>query len=284
MVTDAHDRGLQVAADVIPSSLSHRRRSDRMLEALMVFYPGAFDYSLDQLKGLLHDDKSRAEILDRVSFFNNNKSQVVIVRAETDKHRANVGKSVAEIARGLNRDPGDLYLEMVLDEQNPVVFTFDGDVRERRLRGARPDRSGQQPVAEGYWTRHRLFGPGSDSIPIDKGDPYGWYEQQRRGAFPAYLKLANQNEVPLEEALMKATSLPARQFQLLDRGLISPGKVADLMVFDPTGYGFPTPSEADPNDPFAMATGVHHVIVNGEMVLRDGKLTQNRPGKVLLKS
>ena len=284
MVTDAHDRGLQVAADVIPSSLSHRRRSDRMLEALMVFYPGAFDYTLDQLKNLLRDEKSRAEILDRVSFFNNNKSQVVIVRAETDKHRANVGKSVTKLAQELNREPGDLYLEMVLDEQNPVVFTFDGDVRERRQRGARPDRSGQQPVAEGYWTRHRLFGPGSDSIPIDKGDPYGWYEQQRRGAFPAYLKLAKQNEVPLGEALMKATSLPARQFQLLDRGLISPGKVADLMVFDPAGYSFPTPSEADPNDPFAMATGVHHVVVNGEVILRDRKLTQNRPGKVLLKS
>ncbi len=284
MVTDAHARGLQVAADVIPSSLSHRRRSDRMLEALMVFYPGAFDYSLDQLKNLLRQAETRAEILDRVSFFNNNKSQVVIVRAETDKHRPNVGKSVAEMARGLDREPGDLYLEMVLDEENPVVFTFDGDVRERTRRRPRPGRSGQPPVPEGYWTRHRLFGPGSDSIPIDKDDPYGWYEQQRRGAFPAYLKLARQNEVELEVAIMKATSLPARQFQLPERGLISRGKVADLMVFDPTSYSFPTPSEADPNDPFAMATGVRHVIVSGEMILRDKQLTQKRPGRVLLKT
>lgn len=284
MVSQAHRQGLQVAADVIPSSLSHRRRSDRMVEALMVFYPGAFDYSLEELEGLLRESHTRKQVLENTRFFNNDKSEVVIVRAITPKYQPHMGKSVAELAKEQGKDAGELYVEMVLDRENPVVFTFDGDIRQMEGRSSRRSRRFREEelLPEGYWTTHPLFGPGSDSIPVDMEDPYGWYEQQRRGAFPAYLRLARKHNVPLEEAIMKATSLPARQFHLSDRGLISKGKVADLMVFDLDAYDFPTPEEQDPNEPFAMASGVLHVLVNGRPVLRDGELTGEMPGKVLI--
>src|SRR5207249_9620400 len=126
LVDGAMKRGLEVAVDIIPQSVSHRRASDRMLEALMVFYPGVFDYSAPQLKELLHSDTTKADILKTVSFFNNDKEQVVVVRALTPKNEANVGKSVAAIARTRGKDPSDVYVEMVLDERNPVIFTFDG--------------------------------------------------------------------------------------------------------------------------------------------------------------
>jgi len=47
----------------------------------------------------------------------------------------------------------------------------------------------------GFWTTHARFGPGSDSIPVDMNDPYGWYEHQRRGAFAGYFKQARANGV-----------------------------------------------------------------------------------------
>ncbi len=136
VVTEGNKHGIvPVLADVIPQSLSHRRASDRMVEALMVFYPNVFDYSRDQLKALLVSDK-RAEILKSVQFFNGNKEQVVIVRALTAKHQADVGKSVADLAKGLGKDPNDVYIDLILDEANPVVFTFDGNRTEGRGRGA----------------------------------------------------------------------------------------------------------------------------------------------------
>ncbi len=284
MVSDAHRRGLEIAADVIPQSVSHRRASNRMIEALMVFYPGAFDFTEGQLKDLLNDPEKRAEITGKISFFNNDKANVVIVRALTPKHEADVGRSIEELAAAQGKDPNDLYVELVLDEANPVVFTFDGNRREARRD---PDdrlvkRYGEGNVAPaGFWTTHRLFGPGSDSLPVDPDEPYGWYEHQRRGAFVGYLTQARAQEVPLEAAIMRATSLPAQQFRLLDRGLISTGKAADLMVFNPDAYSFPSPAESDVNDPFPLASGVSAVLVNGATVLADGQLTGARSGRVL---
>jgi N-acyl-D-amino-acid deacylase len=113
-------------------------------------------------------------------------------------------------------------------------------------------------------------------------EPYGWYEHQRRGAFPGYLKQARKQGVSLEAAIMRATALPAQQFRLMDRGLITTGKIADLMVFDPERYSFPLPSESDPNDPFPMASGVTDVVVDGVPILLKGKLTGSKPGRVLV--
>ena len=282
LVTSANARGLTVLADVIPQSLSHRRASDRMLEALMVFYPGAFDYSRQQLRDLLQSDK-RAEILKSVQFFSNNKEQVVIVRALTPKHQDNVGKSVAEIAKGLNKAADDVYVDLILDEANPVVFTFDGNRREGRGGEGRGGRGGAEAaLPPGAWTKHPQFGPGSDSLPVDMDEPYGWYEHQRRGAFVGYFSQAKANGVALEEAVRKATSMPAAQFRLKDRGSLEKGRVADVMVFDPDKYSFPSPAESDPNDPHPVASGVSAVVVNGTIVLQNGSLTGKKPGRVIL--
>ena len=284
MVTAASQRGVRVAADVIPQSLSHRRRSNRMIEALMVFYPGAFDKSDEELRAMLLDPVKRKDIVSRTNFFNNDKAQVVIVRAETPRFKPHVGKSIADLGRELGKDPNDLYVEMVLDRRDTVVFTFDGNTRQMSAgnEAALAKQYGQDNLLpEGYWTRHRLFGPGSDSIPVDKADPYGWYEQQRRGAFPGYFRLARAQDVTLETRVEQAAALPARQFNLSDRGTLEKGKAADLIVLDPEAYAFPAPSDADPNDPGGLATGVSTVVVNGITVLLNGVLTGRRPGRVL---
>jgi N-acyl-D-aspartate/D-glutamate deacylase len=247
----------------------------------MVFYPGAFDHSRQQLRDLLQSDK-RAEILKSVSFFSNNKEQVVIVRALTPKHQDHVGKSVADIARTMGKEPNDVYVELILDEANPVVFTFDGNRTEGRGGRGGGGRGGENPLPPGTWTKHRQFGPGSDSLPVDMDEPYGWYEHQRRGAFVGYFKQAKANGIALEEAVRKATSMPAAQFRLKDRGILQKGRVADVMVFDPEKYSFPTPAESDPNDPHPVASGVSTVVVNGVVVLRQGALTGKKPGKVLV--
>jgi N-acyl-D-amino-acid deacylase len=285
LVSDANRRGIVTCADIIPQSTSHRRASNRMVEALMVFYPGVFDAEEEQLKSLVRNPKTRAEITKTIQFFNNDKNDVVIVRALTSKNQSNVGKSIAQLAKAAGKDPNDYYIEMILDEGNPVVFAFDGDRRESSGQGRGGGRGQQNPadqVPPGFWTTHARFGPGSDSIPVDMDDPYGWYEHQRRGAFPGYFRQARNQNVPLEQAVQRATQLPAEQFRIKDRGIIAKGKVADLMVFSPDTYSYPTPAESDPNDPHPVATGVLHVLVGGVPVLADGKLTGQKPGKVLM--
>jgi dihydroorotase/N-acyl-D-amino-acid deacylase len=84
----------------------------------------------------------------------------------------------------------------------------------------------------------------------------------------------------VEEAVRKMTSLPARRLNLRDRGLIRPGMKADLVAFDPAGVR----DTATFEKPMAYPEGIPYVLVNGQVVLDNGKRTRRRPGRPLLHS
>jgi N-acyl-D-amino-acid deacylase len=81
----------------------------------------------------------------------------------------------------------------------------------------------------------------------------------------------------LEDAIRRMTSLPARTFRFRDRGLISSGYAADLVLFDP--------ERVQDNATYAMphqfSTGIDYVFVNGRIAVEDGKPTDTRSGRVL---
>jgi N-acyl-D-amino-acid deacylase len=76
------------------------------------------------------------------------------------------------------------------------------------------------------------------------------------------------------------TSLPASVFRLEDRGVIREGAAADLVIFDPAGIT----DRATYRNPHQLAEGVSHVIVNGVVVLDDGRFTDALPGRVLTRA
>jgi len=81
----------------------------------------------------------------------------------------------------------------------------------------------------------------------------------------------------LEEAVRKMTSFPAARLALRDRGLVRPGIKADLVVFDPETVR----DRATYEQPHRYAEGVSLVLVNGQVVLDEGGMTDARPGRVL---
>jgi N-acyl-D-amino-acid deacylase len=83
--------------------------------------------------------------------------------------------------------------------------------------------------------------------------------------------------ISLEDAVRRMTSLPAQKFGLRDRGLIREGMAADIVIFD----------EKEVKDistydkPHAYSTGFRYVLVNGIVVVEEGKHTGARGGKAL---
>jgi N-acyl-D-amino-acid deacylase len=121
------------------------------------------------------------------------------------------------------------------------------------------------------------FGPtmiGSDGLPHDASPhPRLWGTFPRvLGHYGRGLKL-----FPLEQAVHKMTGLTARNFGLPDRGELREGAFADLVLFDPETID----AAATYESPVAPARGIEAVIVNGQVVWRDGRCTGATPGRVL---
>ena len=76
--------------------------------------------------------------------------------------------------------------------------------------------------------------------------------------------------------MRRMTSASAQRFNLVDRGVIREGLVADLVLFDGA-----IEDRATFDDPVQLATGVSHVFVYGEAVLADGEPTGRRPGRLI---
>jgi len=87
-----------------------------------------------------------------------------------------------------------------------------------------------------------------------------------------------QKVIGLEEAVRKMSGYPAQRLKLWDRGLLRPGMKADVVVFDPGKVG----DRATYEQPHQYSAGFSEVIVNGKLALHEGKVTAERPGRVLL--
>ena len=81
----------------------------------------------------------------------------------------------------------------------------------------------------------------------------------------------------LEEAIRRMTSLPAQKFRLSDRGLLRTGMAADIVIFNEKEVQDLSTFEK----PHQYARGFQYVIVNGGLVVENGKHTGVRSGKSL---
>ena len=87
----------------------------------------------------------------------------------------------------------------------------------------------------------------------------------------------SQRVLRLEDAVRRMSALPANRLKLEDRGLLRPGMKADIAIFDAKTVG----DRATFPEPHHYAVGYRDVLVNGKLVLREGKITEERPGRVL---
>jgi N-acyl-D-amino-acid deacylase len=81
----------------------------------------------------------------------------------------------------------------------------------------------------------------------------------------------------LEEAIRRMTSLAAQKFQLKDRGLLKEGMAADIVIFDESMVS----DKATFEQPHQYSVGFQYILVNGKLVVEDGKHNKTRSGVAL---
>jgi N-acyl-D-amino-acid deacylase len=107
----------------------------------------------------------------------------------------------------------------------------------------------------------------------EKSHPRAWGSASRiLGKYVREEKL-----LTLEEAVRKMTSLPASRMRFPDRGIVRAGFAADLVAFDPVTVR----ERSTFADPLHYSEGVPYVVVNGKLVVDGGRITSERPGRIL---
>ena len=182
-----------------------------------------------------------------------------------DKYRY---KSLEYIGKELGRDPADVAWDILLKAapKNRAMALFfmmsEGDI---------------EMALKAPW-----MGIGSDAGAAERlgeMDAIGLPHPRAYGNFPRLIAeyVRKRQVVTLEDAVRKLTSLPATRMHQFDRGALREGLWADLTIFDFDRIQ----DNATYENPVAVPTGIDYVLVNGEIVVDDGKHTGAKPGKVL---
>lgn len=174
------------------------------------------------------------------------------------------GRRLSAIAAEQGKDEIEALLDIVLDDpsMSAIYFMIDEDNLQLGLRQpwVSIGSDSESPAAEPPWTAQpthpRAYGAFSRFL----------------GRYCRDLRL-----VPLAEAVRRMTSQPADTLRLAGRGRLTAGSFADVVVFDPAVIT----DHATYEQPHQYATGVRHVIVNGQPVVQDGAFTGALPGRRL---
>ena len=168
------------------------------------------------------------------------------------------GRTLGDVCAEEDRDLVDTLCDLLLDEGLCLNQVTPGP----HLDGIR------------RFYRHPLAMVGTDSTFVGRKPSPRSY-----GSYPRILGQFVRDEaiLGLEEAIAKMTSMPADRLGLRDRGRIANGLVADLVVFDPATVR----SNATYEEPRRYPDGIEHVLVDGTIVVEDGRHTGATPGRAL---
>src|SRR3954463_7443151 len=262
----ARARGLDVTANQYPYT-----RASNGLDSCLPLWAreGGFDKALPRLTDPASRERIKKDMDDANAttwenqWYGANGGEGVMLSSVLNRDLAKYeGLTLAQIGKAMGKDPRDAVIDLVIadrGESSVITSIMDEDDVRTAL-------------------KHPLVGVGTDSgaqaedgrLSESKSHPRAW------GSFPRILGryVRDEHLLTLEEAIRKMTSQAADRVHLNDRGVLRPGLIADLTIFDPAAIR----DESTFEDPRHYSTGVRHVFVNGRRTLADGVMTAERPG------
>jgi N-acyl-D-aspartate/D-glutamate deacylase len=191
---------------------------------------------------------------------------IVLVNAQNKDNAHFEGKSLAQIAKEWKKDPADAAFDIVAQGRGRTLALYH--------------MMSEQDIATAL--KFPWISIGSDAAAaINPGevDSLGLGHPRSYGNFPRLIAyyVRTRKVLTLEEAIRKMTSWPATRMRLNGRGLIREGCWADVVIFDYEKIQ----DRATYETPLRYPEGIEYVLVNGQVVIDQGKHTGARPGHVL---
>ena len=190
---------------------------------------------------------------------------ILMVGFRTEALRPLTGKTVAEVAAMRGTSPEETILDLIIEDGSrieTVYFSQSEDIVRRAVAlpwvSFNSDEASLAP--EGVFL---------------KSNPH----PRAYGSFARVLGkyVRDEKVITLQDAIRKLAALPAQTMRIDRRGELKKGFYADVVVFDPEKVQ----DHATFIEPHQYSTGMVHVFVNGEQVLKDGEHTGATPGRAV---
>jgi dihydroorotase/N-acyl-D-amino-acid deacylase len=260
-IETARAAGLDVTADMYPYVASANG-----LDATIPDW--AHEGGVDAMIARIRDPSQRAKMVKEIEQ-DFHPEDILILSAVNPEVRKYSGKRLDEAAREMGKPPAEALLDLVaMDKANVGVARFGMSEDDVKLGLSQP------------WV---AMDTDYGGMAID--GPFAAEGAAHPRAFASTARILghyarDEHLFTVEEAVRKMTSLPARRLGLQDRGLLRVGMKADLVIFDPATVR----DTATFEKPFAYPDGIPYVLINGKLVLDEGRRTKARPGRALLHS
>ena len=267
LVEAAQDAGLEITADMYtyPAAATG-------LDAAMPLWvqEGGHDAWVARLR----DPEIRARVVEEMRtptdewenfFVGAGAENMILLGFNNPALKPLTGKTLGEVAEQRGTSPADTAIDLVIEDDSRVatgyVLMSEDNVSRKVARSwVSFGSDAAAPATEGVFL-------------LSNPHPRAY------GTFARVLGKYARDEgvISLREAIRRMTSLPAYNIGIRERGQLSEGFFADIVVFDPDTVA----DHATFPEPHQYAGGVDHVFVNGQHVLKWGEHTNALPGRVL---
>ena len=268
MIEDAQRKGVKITADMYTYPAGGTG-----LDASLP--PWVFDGGRDAAYKRLQDPATRQKIAQAVRtptnewenlyLLSGSPERILLASFRNDNLKPLTGKTLAEVARMRGKDPIETIMDLLLEDRSrigTIYFLMSEDNIRKQIR---------QP-----WV---AFGSDAASIAAEGVFLRSSAHPRTYGNFARLLGkyVRDEKVISLSEAVRRLTSLPAANLGLKDRGSLSKGMFADVVIFDPQTIA----DRATFENPHQYSVGVRDVLVNGHLVLKNGEHTGTTPGRAL---
>jgi N-acyl-D-amino-acid deacylase len=267
VIEDARRSGLKITADMYPYPAGSTG-----LDAIMP--PWVKEGGIDQWIARMQDPETRAKLIQAMRenpddwdnrLASGGADSVLLVEFRNPDLKHLAGMTLAEVAQQRGMSPEETAMDLVIEDRTRVgamYFNQSEDVVRKAI---------QQP-----WVS---FCTDAVSIAAEGDQLLNHRHPRTYGTFPRVLGhyVRDLQLLSLEQAVHRASGLPATNLSLRDRGFLREGYFADVLVFDPDTIQ----DHATFEKPHQYSTGMEKVFVNGELVFDNGEHTGALPGQVV---
>src|SRR5665648_283309 len=236
------------------------------------FLKDGLDIAIEKLKDKNIRNRLRGDC-DRYWRFIHRGEWNRVMLTKSLSHPELIGKTFEEISKILEKDPWDVFFDILVEEGKNVEGGFgylmgwnfsEVHVREQLI--------------------HPLFMLASDGKAMSAKGKLAEINQNPAsfGWVPRILGYYVRQEklLSLEEAIRKMTSMPCQKFGLKNRGILKKGMIADIVIFNPASID----DLSSPLVPNRYPRGIEYVLVRGEVVVKNGEYNGKTVGTLIIRN